>query len=279
VLFRSTYGHLSAIAVQACDKPGCASLQAGDLIGVSGNSGNSAAPHLHFEVTAPGGRAVDPYGWSGETADPWPYNQGYALWAAYPAVRPYSGGQTLLVPVGGELAYPQVFDGGIIVDDGGTSFSESPPGCWMDVPTDPEQSEGGGLRYTRPVASGLATCSARWEVPAGQPQGSYAVYVHIPALHATSESAIYTVFHAGEHDTAIVNQAAFQGVRPGMDGWIYIGKYEFSGSGDEHVALSNLTQDSLANYRSLELGADAVRYIFLEATQPGVTPSPTSGTP
>jgi len=272
--YRTTYGHLSAVFVQACDAPGCAALKAGDVIGFSGNSGNSAAPHLHFEVTAPGGQAVDPYGWSGEFTDPWPFNPGHPLWAAYPAVLPYGGGQVRLAPSGDELAYPAQGGEGLVVDDDSAGFSESPPGCWMDIPTEAGQSQGGGMRFTRPVSSGLATCSARWDFPAGEPPGVYAVYLRIPARHASSDSAGYTVAHDGEAALLIVSQAAFQDSPFLPGGWLYIGEFVFSGDGGEYISLSNLTQDPPAAVRSLELGADAVRFVFVATLQPEAAPGP-----
>jgi hypothetical protein len=52
------YGHLSNYACKAGDK-----VKAGDIIGYSGNTGNSTGPHLHFEyrmVPDNGKSAVDP---------------------------------------------------------------------------------------------------------------------------------------------------------------------------------------------------------------------------
>ena len=68
-LYASIYGHLSRIDVQAG-----ASVSEGTVIGLSGNTGCSGTPHLHFGV----GRSVagsyvliDPYGWHAPTGDPW----------------------------------------------------------------------------------------------------------------------------------------------------------------------------------------------------------------
>lgn len=58
---------------------GCAPVEAGQLVGYVGNQG-TVFPHLHFEMRryapeygpeAVGARVVDPYGWTGETPDPW----------------------------------------------------------------------------------------------------------------------------------------------------------------------------------------------------------------
>lgn len=51
---RSMYGHLSRVLVSAGD-----TVAAGRVIGLSGNSGRSTAPHLHFEIRR-GDRRVDP---------------------------------------------------------------------------------------------------------------------------------------------------------------------------------------------------------------------------
>jgi murein DD-endopeptidase MepM/ murein hydrolase activator NlpD len=52
--YQSLYGHLSRILVNVGQEVG-----AGEVIGLSGNTGRSSAPHLHFEIRQEG-KVVDP---------------------------------------------------------------------------------------------------------------------------------------------------------------------------------------------------------------------------
>jgi murein DD-endopeptidase MepM/ murein hydrolase activator NlpD len=65
----SVYGHLSRVDVATGDR-----VSSGTVIGLSGNTGCSGTPHLHFGVARKTGaeyRLFDPYGWHGAGADPW----------------------------------------------------------------------------------------------------------------------------------------------------------------------------------------------------------------
>ncbi|NUM46234.1 MAG: peptidoglycan DD-metalloendopeptidase family protein [Anaerolineales bacterium] len=55
--FRTLYAHLSQIAT-SCG----AFLQPGDLLGLSGSTGNSSGPHLHYEIRVPEG-FLNPWTW------------------------------------------------------------------------------------------------------------------------------------------------------------------------------------------------------------------------
>ena len=274
--YNTYYGHMSAVAVQSCPSAGCASISHGVFIGYSGSTGNSTGPHLHFGVGNPAGKSVDPYGWTGESADPWPYNQRNSLWVQVPSVIPFYGSTNTVLPTDGvPLPFPAPVTG-IVVDDGGPGFSESPPGCWTVAATSASQSQNGSMRYVQPVIDGTETCSARWDFPSGHSSGMYAVYIRIPAIHASSEGALYTIAHMGRSDTVTVDQVVFPNPYHVTDGWLYIGSYDFAAGGNEYVSLPNRTQDMAAAYPTLQLGADAVRFVYLNGIIPTDTPGPTN---
>ncbi|MZD04282.1 peptidoglycan DD-metalloendopeptidase family protein [Streptomyces sp. SID5785] len=65
--YYTQYAHLSALAVDQGEQ-----VRAGQWIGLSGTTGNSTGPHLHFEVrlTPYLGSGVDPVGWFAERGIP-----------------------------------------------------------------------------------------------------------------------------------------------------------------------------------------------------------------
>jgi murein DD-endopeptidase MepM/ murein hydrolase activator NlpD len=65
----SVYGHLSRVDVKLG-----ASVTEGTVIGLSGNTGCSGTPHLHFGVARKVAGlyvVIDPYGWHSAAGDPW----------------------------------------------------------------------------------------------------------------------------------------------------------------------------------------------------------------
>jgi murein DD-endopeptidase MepM/ murein hydrolase activator NlpD len=89
------YVHLSRIDVQVGQQ-----VLAGQPLGLSGNTGCSNGPHLHFEVVRLTGTnsgqpvPVDPFGWAGSGPDPWAQHP-----AGAPSVWLWKSGQA---PDGGQ---------------------------------------------------------------------------------------------------------------------------------------------------------------------------------
>lgn len=201
------YGHMSAVAIQSCATVNCANIAHGDVIGTSGTTGNSSGPHLHFRVTSPLGKAIDPYGWAGQVGlDPWAYNQRESLWVQYPNI---SASTANVYPSGGSLVEPSAPALGYLVDDFDNRFDQIPADCWTVITTSAANSQYSRLLATEPITSGLDTCKARWKMPLGVAAGIYQIYARIPAIHATSEGAIYYILHDGRTDSVVLNQAVF----------------------------------------------------------------------
>ncbi|HMB22661.1 MAG TPA: peptidoglycan DD-metalloendopeptidase family protein, partial [Anaerolineales bacterium] len=270
--YNTYYGHMSSVAVQACSTPGCVFVPHGEMLGISGTTGNSSGPHLHLLVRNPSNKSVDPYGWRGAGTDPWANNQKESLWVTYPSLV-YYGKE--IYPSGPELEYPRTPATGILVDDGSLGFIETPVGCWNDIAAG--SAQGGVMRFIRPRTT-AATCTAQWNFPRGSSVGMYAVYVHVPSIRATTEGAIYTIRHSGESDQVVVNQAVFPSIYYAVDGWVYIGKYNFNGGGDEYIELANRTQDETAAVSDLYVGVDAVRFVLQGLPTP-TPPAPATVTP
>jgi murein DD-endopeptidase MepM/ murein hydrolase activator NlpD len=265
--YSTYYGHMSSVAVQSCSTPGCTFVPHGEMLGISGTTGNSSGPHLHLLVRNPSNRSVDPYGWRGLGADPWTHNQRESLWVTNPSLVYYGA---RIYPSGPALEFPRTPVQGILVDDGTPGFDETPDQCWNDIAVGGAQ--GGVIRFSRARTSS-PTCTAQWNLPSSASHGTYAVYVRIPTIRATTEGAIYTIHHAGESDQVVVNQAVFPNQYYVSDGWLYIGKYNFDGAGDEYVELTNRTQDETATVSELFVGVDAVHFVFQGPTPPTETPT------
>jgi murein DD-endopeptidase MepM/ murein hydrolase activator NlpD len=106
------YGHMSVVDVQAGDH-----VQRGQKIGTSGNTGVSTGPHLHFGVYRNDPwTPIDPWGWTGAGADPWPYELGNLWFGGNPQDPVPTAPQNVTAVAAGNAATvswsPPAFDGG-----------------------------------------------------------------------------------------------------------------------------------------------------------------------
>lgn len=111
------YGHLNELMVRAGQV-----VKTGDLLGLSGNTGNSTGPHLHFEVRKKGA-PIDPApmlttelpsgeeqggGWTGEAPVVPELPEGKTLYAINKRSKPSTDGARVgYVPTGAEVRFTQ----------------------------------------------------------------------------------------------------------------------------------------------------------------------------
>ena len=84
-------------------------VSAGQQIALSGNTGCTTAPHLHFQLDRINGTnngqvaTVDPYGWTGTQSDPWEVNplgaKSLYLWKTGLAPEMFVGQNAIVVPL------------------------------------------------------------------------------------------------------------------------------------------------------------------------------------
>lgn len=260
--YRTFYGHLSVIAVQQG-----AVIKRGQVLGVSGTSGDSTGPHLHFTLRGSTNDA-NPYGWIGSPEipdDPWLSlpeggQESTNLWAHLPSTTNdiYSSGPALTPPPPPQPGQPNV----VLIEDSapiiGDSCQQAASGGYG----------GGSFRYATVISDSLSagpppTCALRWNIPGGA-AGIYDVYAYIPATNANTESAVYQILHQGNTSQAIVHQAHFPDNQ-----WAYLGQYAFNRDGSEYVTSSNVTLDVT---NTLSIAFDAI----LLAPGAGIEPTPTA---
>ncbi len=255
----TAYGHLSALTVSVGQQVGIQWQ-----LGTSGTTGSSTGPHLHMATYyLPYWQATDPFGWTGNYADPNVVPDNY-LWVANPAS---TGTVPNLSANGSALAAEAT-----LVDDGSAGWSST--GTWSVASA---SSDIGGSMHWTTTSSGNATASATWQTALAA-DGYYEVGTFVDDNHASSSWAAYTVYsadpnHAGSvvAHPVVVDQShigTFQGPfsweNTGAQ-WISLGTYYFHAGQPARVTLSNATGETGA-----QLGADGVEFVpvSVQATPP-----------
>jgi hypothetical protein len=82
-------------------------------------------------------------------------------------------------------------------------------------------------------------------------QGTYEVFVHIPARYSTTTQARYWISHRDGYTLRVINQSALSGR------WVSLGTYRFQGGRGDYVSLADVTFEP---YLSRLIAFDAVRW-------------------
>ena len=194
-------------------------VKAGQQIALSGESGSPGSYHLHFGVYHNGYR-TDPYGWRGEDPDP---------------LIDYSGETAVCLWGDGQCSE-------IVIEDESAWFYKYGSGWdwhWR------------GYSWTmRRTPNGSGSTYARWR-PDLSHEGPYEVLAFVPAVHATTRHAEYTVHDREGDHPAVVNQLDHS------DEWVSLGTYDFWNGIIGYVYLNNATGESAG---STEVCFDAVKF-------------------
>ncbi len=265
--YKTYYGHLSVINVSVGD------YVPREMIGVSGNTGNSSGSHLHFELRNPQNKPVNPYGWVGGAGnDPWAtwqnpggdcqvnYSNGatsYDLWENYPALT------TAHYPSGTPVFPDPPTSGSAIIDDSSAAFVSG--SNWSS--TLAGDAYNGSYHYT--IVGGNPSSPSRWELWNAQlppASGLYELYVSIPEGVPPdppinpADKAIYTIKHQYGETQAIVAQSEYPNLAD-PSGWAYLGNYVFSAfqQAANEIIIIEPTDDPPSQGKPII--ADAIRLI------------------
>lgn len=136
---------------------------------------------------------------------------------------------------------------GTIVDDLSDDFSlDGPPRYWHEAIMGFKDHSW----WTQNNKTGVENM-ARWALNVEKP-GSYQIAVYIPAQHATTRQARYTLYHVGKTSLITVDQ------QTNPNSWVVLGEFEFNGTGNEFLELTDETGETDSAF---EIGVDAVGYL------------------
>jgi len=259
--YETRYGHLSALVVLAN-----ATVSRGQIIGTSGNTGNSSGAHLHFEVLVDNA-VTDPFG--GTSAE-WLWQDGSwderGRWVGPPTPR---YGTAVVAdddyPEGGQDD-PNFLKGRTIE---GQAVSCPPEDCpyWHRSTT---VGHDGDMLYTF-VNGDVTDYWVRW-MPSRH--GLFDVQVWIPNDNATSWWARYWLVSSYFY-MPVTYMVVDQWGIPGQ--WISLGVYQFGSypsapwlglwmsdatteGGNAHGGQASLCPDILGGQYYCRLGVDAIRF-------------------
>ncbi len=165
------YAHLSTLAVTAGQV-----VATGAPIGLSGNTGCTTSPHLHFQVdrvnVTNNGQLthVDPYGWTGAAQDPWQANANGAesvnLWLPGQAPKVLVGYNKITTPLNGPQSGPSPKAVGLTtIVYTGPNEATDPNSEFLELEIDPAVQPSGSFDLTGSYLRNNA--GTRYDFPAG----------------------------------------------------------------------------------------------------------------
>jgi murein DD-endopeptidase MepM/ murein hydrolase activator NlpD len=284
---QTVYGHLSSILVKAGSGGINSPVAEGKIIGVSGDTGNSTAPHLHFSVRREGEDGsglfvVNPYGWNGTPAlDPWDAlgNEppSVDLWKSYPSIQAYSTCIQLPYPDGTEIPYPVSGDPPlvptitsppytVIVDDNDNNnpprFTVNGPG-WLLYGCAGMPACYGPTYHSSPKNLMTLTSATYTPRPGELIPGQYDVYAYHPNEldYSNANLAHYYITHNNQLHYAGINQQYFNKPEHPEPKWSYLGRYDFAG-----IGLVNYERVTVYHEGDVgeNLSADAIVFVFVD---------------
>ena len=259
------YGHMNTLMVKTGEE-----ISSGTVLGISGNTGNSSGPHLHFTLLNALKRSdnkINPYGWLSASQDPWGNLQpSINHWASFPNISNstiYSSGVPIIYPTGSPdpRLTPAIFSSyTTILDNNSTRFSTT--GSWTSVPCTGSDCWDSTFHHTQ--GAGWFNSATWTPAPNQLIPAEYDVYVYLPPEPSNQTiEAVYQIKHLKpgtiihSYPQVTWNQNRFR--NRSSQRWAYLGRYAFSGNGQEYVKVWQAQAQS-GNW----VVADAVAFVLVD---------------